>query len=126
MKMKDPIWGLFFDENTGEVCIDILDREWSPAITITKILQALISLLSETKINFEESTFLNPPAAILKQNNETQFNEEVRKFCEKNHYKKRQIYPDVYRGRLRFKQKAMPLIQYYKHKKKNRLSRKGK
>lgn len=68
--MKDRIWGLFFDENTGEVCIDILSTEWSPAWTLTKILQSLISLLSETKINLEESTFLNAQAAILKQNNE--------------------------------------------------------
>jgi ubiquitin-protein ligase len=68
--MKDRIWGLFFDENTGEVCIDILNTEWSPIYTLTKILQSLISLLSETKINLEESTFLNAQAAILKQNNE--------------------------------------------------------
>ena len=95
--MIDKIWGPYFDDKTGEVCMDILDETWTPSLTTITLLQSIISLLSEKNIVLENSTFLNPQAVILKKTNQPQFDEEVKKFCQNNHFKKQEIYNDAQR-----------------------------
>jgi ubiquitin-protein ligase len=64
VKMLDKVWNPYFDPLTGEICIDILDDQWSPSYNLEKLLISIISLMSETKIDLEVSSFLNPQAAI--------------------------------------------------------------
>lgn len=47
MKFETPIWHTNISPKTGFVCLDILDAQWSPALTIRTVLLSIQGLLCE-------------------------------------------------------------------------------
>lgn len=47
LKFTTPVWHPNFDEESGAICLDILKSEWSPALSVHKVLISVISLLND-------------------------------------------------------------------------------
>ncbi len=53
MNFITPIWNPYVDYKSGKICVDMLEYNWSPGLTLPHILISIISLLSETKPSIE-------------------------------------------------------------------------
>ncbi|CAO1616129.1 unnamed protein product [Sympodiomycopsis kandeliae] len=61
IKFKTPLWHPNIHFKTGEICLDILSKQWSPAWNITSSLLAVIALLDAP----EPDSPLNINAALV-------------------------------------------------------------
>ena len=64
----------------GNICLDILDKQWSPALTINKVLLSISSLLSDP--NADDP--LDVRAAQLYNENREEFNQIARTYTLQN------------------------------------------
>ena len=62
--------------SSGSICLDILKEQWSPALTISKVLLSLSSLLTDA--NPDDP--LVPEIAQLYRNNKERHDERAREF----------------------------------------------
>jgi ubiquitin-protein ligase len=58
----------------GDICIDILQDQWSEVMSIEKILISIRSLLNEPNVNSPA----NPEAALLYKEHRNEFNQRIR------------------------------------------------
>jgi len=80
---KTPIYHCNINKR-GVVCIDILQKEWTPALTISKVLLSISSLLSDCNPNDP----MVPRIAALYKTNRDQHDSEAKKWTDR--YAKRQ------------------------------------
>ncbi len=67
--------------SSGEICLDILKSQWSPALTIYKTLLAISSLLSDPN----PDSPLNGDAGNLYKSDRAQYNEKVKEYINKKY-----------------------------------------
>jgi len=65
--------------NDGGICVDILKGEWSPVLTISKVLESICSLLNEPN----PDSPLNSEAADKYRNNRKEYNRIVKEYISK-------------------------------------------
>ncbi|ARF09360.1 ubiquitin-conjugating enzyme E2 [Catovirus CTV1] len=70
--------------SSGEICLDILKDQWSPALSVSKVLLSICSLLSDPNANDP----LNGEVASIYKNNKSDFEKKVREYVEKYGEKK--------------------------------------
>ena len=79
IKFIQPIWHPNVSKSNGDICLDILKSNWSPALGILQVLISISSLLEDP--NPDDP--LNSSAAEEYKNNKTKFTESVMKYFNK-------------------------------------------
>jgi ubiquitin-conjugating enzyme E2 H len=72
------------DEESGSICLDVLNTAWSPMFTIKHILENYLPLLLDQP-NADDP--LNREAAALYKNNSKEFNKYAKEHANKNSFK---------------------------------------
>lgn len=80
MLMISGVCGAFAVYNDGQICLDILQNQWSPIYDISAILTSIQSLLCDPNPNSPA----NSEAARLFQENRREYNRRVREIVEQS------------------------------------------
>ena len=80
LRFITPVWHPNFDEDSGSICLDILKSEWSPALSVHKVLISVISLLNDPNPHSP----LNGRAAHQYMNHPAEFASSVKEWVLKH------------------------------------------
>ena len=80
----DKIFHPNVDEHSGTICLDVLNKNWSPACTIRHLIEQVLPLFL-TSPNPNDP--LNPEAAQVLKSNVVAFEKKVQEHSKKNSYK---------------------------------------